>query len=229
MNPNLELLLHAATRLKPMLGELVFVGGCATGALITDEAAAPVRATTDVDAIIEVASLAQYYDFANRLRRQGFAEDTSDGAPACRWIAGDVTLDVMPTSEAILGFTNKWYPAAIATAVELTLSKAIKIKMVNAPLFVATKLEAFYGRGKGDYLGSSDLEDIVAVIDGRPELTGEIAVSAPDIREYLQKQLSRLMATPAFREALPGHLLPEQGSPSRLSTLQRRIDLITNL
>jgi hypothetical protein len=37
---NLELLTNAAKLPEPLLGELVFVGGCATELLITDKAAA---------------------------------------------------------------------------------------------------------------------------------------------------------------------------------------------
>jgi len=32
---------------------------------------------------------------------------------------------------------------------------------------LATKLEAFRGRGKGDHLLSRDLEDVVTLIDGK--------------------------------------------------------------
>jgi len=46
---NLELLAEAARLLKPLLGELVFVGGSTTAILITDKAAAEVRPTYDVD------------------------------------------------------------------------------------------------------------------------------------------------------------------------------------
>jgi hypothetical protein len=53
-NPNLELLTDAVKLLDPLLGELVFVGGCATALLITDSAAADVRPTFDVDAIAGV-------------------------------------------------------------------------------------------------------------------------------------------------------------------------------
>jgi len=55
-HPNLELLLTAANALRPLLPEIVFVGGCATGLLITDPAAAPVRRTYDVDVIAEITS-----------------------------------------------------------------------------------------------------------------------------------------------------------------------------
>jgi hypothetical protein len=49
-NPNLALLEAAVGRLKPLLNEIVFVGGCATGLLITDPGAAPVRKIYDVEA-----------------------------------------------------------------------------------------------------------------------------------------------------------------------------------
>ena len=62
-NPNLELLTNAAKLLEPLLGELVFVGGCATALLITDKAA-DVRPTFDVDAIAEITSYAEYDKFS---------------------------------------------------------------------------------------------------------------------------------------------------------------------
>ena len=66
------------------LGELVFVGGSTTAVLITDKAAAEVRPPYDVDAIAEINSYAAYADFSERLRRSGFSEDVSEGAPICR-------------------------------------------------------------------------------------------------------------------------------------------------
>src|SRR5215472_11665112 len=77
-NPNYLLLVEAARLLKPMLGELVFVGGCATGLLITDRAAADVRPTYDVDAIAEITSYMGYTEFSKRLKALGFREDTRE-------------------------------------------------------------------------------------------------------------------------------------------------------
>jgi hypothetical protein len=42
-HPNLDLLERAAAMLQPLLPEIVLVGGCATGLLITDPGAAAVR------------------------------------------------------------------------------------------------------------------------------------------------------------------------------------------
>jgi len=112
-NPNLQLLTNAAKLLEPILGELVFVGGCATALFIKDRAAADVRPTFDVDAIAEITSYAGYTEFSERLRKLGLQEDTSEGAPLCRWRQKTTTLDVMPLDAKILGFSNTWYGPAM--------------------------------------------------------------------------------------------------------------------
>jgi hypothetical protein len=82
---NLEQLITAAQLLRPLLSELVFVGGSVTGLLITDEAAGDPRPTVDVDAIAEITSYAEYAAFGDRLRVRGFAETR---ARARRSVAG---------------------------------------------------------------------------------------------------------------------------------------------
>ena len=148
-NPNLQLLTDAAKLLKPILGELVFVGGCATALLITDKAAADVRPTFDVDAIAEITSYAENTEFSDRLRNLGFQEDTSEGAPLCRWRQKTTTLDVMPLDAKILGFSNTWYRPAMDHAEEREVEKGLKIRLVTPVYFCASKLEAFAGRGTG--------------------------------------------------------------------------------
>ncbi len=95
-HPNLEMLRTAVKNLGDLAAEMVFVGGCTTGLLITDEGAAEVRATDDVDSIVEVTSYSQYNTFSEKLKKIGFREDTREGAPTCRWVKGETVLDVMP-------------------------------------------------------------------------------------------------------------------------------------
>lgn len=64
---SLELLKLATGRLKPLLPEVVFVGGCARGLLITDPGTAPIRTTNDVDVIAEIVSYADYAIFSERM------------------------------------------------------------------------------------------------------------------------------------------------------------------
>jgi hypothetical protein len=114
-NPNLQMLETAVHRLGALVDEFVFLGGCATGLLIMDPAAPPIRETIDVDVIVQVLSRAEYYALAERMRDLGFKEDTRDDAPICRWTDGQVILDVMPTDPAIFSFGNQWYAPAIST------------------------------------------------------------------------------------------------------------------
>jgi len=221
-NPNIELLKSVARRLGPLLHEVVFVGGCATGLLITDEAAAEVRPTFDVDVIAEITSYAGYEDFSVRLRSLDFREDISEGAPRCRWLIDGMKLDVMPLDEKILGFTNRWYRAALEEAIEIEVEPTLRIRVITAPYFVATKLDAFQGRGRGDYTSSHDLEDLLAVVDGREAIIEEIARSG-EVRFYIGDQFRSLLGTPAFVDALPGYLLPDASSQNRLPILLNRL------
>ena len=222
-NHNLDLLAEAARLLKPLLGELVFVGGCTTALLITDKAAADVRPTFDVDAIAEITSYAAYADFSERLRKIGFAEDTTEGAPICRWLQKKTILDVMPLDEKILGFSNRWYKPAMESAEERDLQQGLRIRVVTPVYFCATKLEAFNDRGKDDYLSSRDLEDLVAVIDGRAELVQEIRSAQEEVRAYIASEINKLLGTQAFVDALPGYLLPDAASQARIMLVMSRL------
>ena len=109
---------HVAERLGDTLKNVVFLGGAATGLLLTDAAAPEVRPTDDVDVIVAVSSHADYYRLEETLRGLGF---THVREVICRWNVAGVLVDVMPTDEAILGFSNRWYPGALETAVEHSL------------------------------------------------------------------------------------------------------------
>lgn len=222
---NIEMLRAAVINLGDLAQELVFVGGATTGLFITDEGAADIRTTKDVDAIVEAASYVQYSLFSERLRNDaGFREDTSDDAPLCRWVKEDIVLDVMPLDEETLGFTNRWYKAAMETAEEREISPGMIIKVVFPPYFCATKMEAFEGRGNGDYLASHDLEDIIAVVDGRSEIVAEIEQAPKEVRSFIAGKVSGWLKTDKFLDALPGHL----GGNDRLGILLKRLKQIAD-
>jgi hypothetical protein len=229
LDPNRSQLTAAAEALQPLLGELVFVGGCVIGLLITDQAAAGPRPTLDVDAIAEITSYAQYSRFADRLRALGFNEDTREGAPLCRWTREMVTLDVMPLDENILGFSNRWYREAMRTSATASLSTHLRIRTATAPCFLATKLEAFKGRGASDFLTSHDIEDVVAVIDGRESLLSEVTEQSAEILTYIATELGSLIANPRFLDALPAYLLPDPASQSRIEIVLRRMRKLADL
>jgi predicted nucleotidyltransferase len=221
-NPNLARLAAAATKLEPLLDQIAFVGGCVTGLLLTDPAAAFVRPTLDVDAIVAIGSYAEFTFLEDRLRELGFHQPHAEGAPVCRWMSGDLILDLMPTDSSILGFSNRWYIPALKNAQRIRID-AYEIRVITAPYFLATKLEAFHGRGKNDFRMSHDLEDIVTVLDGRPELVDEVRLAPADLQKYLSDQFGDLLSNRDSLEALPGHLLPDAASQQRLGLVLKRM------
>lgn len=223
---NRSLLERAVTLLRPLLDELVFVGGCATGLLITDSGSGGVRPTRDVDVIAEVASYPKYTQISDRLRTLGFNEDFAGGV-ICRWRHTDLILDVMPTDERVLGFTNRWFQPALASARRVRLESGT-IRAITPVYFLATKIEAFHGRGSNDISSSHDLEDAVAVVDGRPEILVEVLAADPDVRGYLSVEFRRLLADVNLADAVSGFLMPDAGSQARRSIVLHRLRMLAS-
>lgn len=223
---NYERLIAAAEALRPLSGELVYVGGAITELLVTDEGAADSRVTKDVDVIARITSYAAYSELGERLRELGFSEDTSEGAPICRWLKGEMKLDAMPTDQAILGFANHWHKKAVEEPDDYRIAADLVIRIATAPLFVAMKIEAFRDRGEGDFVMSHDLEDVVAVVDGRESLVSELQESGSEVRQYVGEQITALLETREFLDALPGHLPPDDASQDRIELVLQRLRAI---
>lgn len=218
---------ETARLLEELAEEVVFVGGAATGLLITDPAVAKLRPTLDVDVIVEIASRGGYYGFAERLREKGFREPL-DGQVICRWVHGDLTLDVMPTGEAVFGFTNPLYAAAIRHSQTHEMD-GVAVRAVSSPYFLGTKLEAYFGRGENDFVLSHDIEDMVALLDGRSEIVEDVTGADDLIRDYLGGHFRGLLANREFRDALPGHLDADAASQRRLPIILARMAAIAEV
>ena len=185
--------------------------------------------TDDVDVLAQVASVQQYHALEAAVQSRGFSHDLSDDAPICRWVCDGVKLDLMPSEPGILGFHNQWYPLAIETAQSVMLPNKQVIQLIAAPAFIATKLEAFGGRGGGDYLLSHDLEDFITIVDGRVELLDEVQQADPSLRRYLSGQLDMLLASNEFLHALPGHLPGDAASQARLPVLVQKFRALVDM
>lgn len=136
--------------------EVVFVGGCTIGLLVTDEVTKEgVRFTDDVDLIINVVGYTGWTVFQDQLKSKGFSVHSDDDV-ICRMRLGELIVDFMPDDKNILGFSNRWYEQALVQAQDYQLSDDLVIRFLTPPYFVATKLEAYKGRGNNDLLASHD-------------------------------------------------------------------------
>lgn len=194
-----------------LLARLVFVGGCTTALYITDPVTLEgVRATDDVDLIVDLAGFPEWAKLVEQLRKQGFSE-ASDESVICRMKLGELKVDFMPDDEEILGFSNRWYAKGIETAVETSLDDGITIRRLTPPLFIATKLEAYRGRGGGDLIGSRDAEDVLLLVDGRQELVDEVVAADAEIRSYIAAEFKSLLADRDFDHFLEGNIRGPEG------------------
>lgn len=219
---NLEMLATVARRLGPLNAQVAFVGGAVVALYLTEPGLPPVRTTRDVDVVVEVTSRRRYYAFSEKLRELGFYED-ADSNVICRWRVEDIIVDVMPTDTTILGFSNRWYQQTLVTAQAMEVEPGLTIRLATPPLFLGTKAEAFLGRGKGDFLMSPDIEDIVTVLNGRRELVDEVKDAPEDLRDYLAAQFGQWLSDRDFYDALSGHLLPDTASQARVPLLIERV------
>lgn len=223
---NLESLIIVADRLGELCNEVTFVGGCITGLLITDQAAPDVRFTIDVDCIINVITKPSYYILAEKLRQKGFKEMSLGDHPICRWDCDGILVDIMPADKSVLGFSNTWYKDSLENAIQIKLNNSANIKIISAPYFIATKLEAFKDRGKQDFLLSHDLEDIISILDGRPSILSDIVNTSNNLKQYIASEFLSLINNDQFLQALPGHLNYSQETESRKKIVLERMKLI---
>lgn len=205
----------------------VFVGGSVLELLITDPMVIDFRPTTDVDLVVEAATYGTYAAVEETLADRGFTHVVGPGVPICRWRIGEIIADVMPTEETILGFGNRWYTEVLRTAHRYTLPSGTTIRLTAPQYFVATKLEAFRTRGNGDARVSYDMEDIIAVLDGRSGIEQEIAAAAPAVRTFIAAEFRQLTQDPDFHDAIQGYLSPSPDPTTRRETVRARIATIT--
>jgi predicted nucleotidyltransferase len=215
-----------AKALADLRSEVMFVGGAVPAFLVTSPAAPPPRETDDIDVVVDIATYADYVQVHERLRDLGFAEDASD-ARTSRWLVQGIKVDVMAAGPQP-GPRNRWYAEAFAHAQSLAISSGINVRVISAPYFIATKLDAFRDRGKGDYVPSHDIEDIVAVVDGRASIESDVLSSPSSVRSYLSERFTALIADRDFVDAVAGHLPGDRASQARLPLVLARLRAIAS-
>ena len=226
-HPNAQQVRRTAIALGGLLHEVVFVGGQMVPFFITDRGLHRLRPTDDVDVIVECRTRHDYHEFAQRLHALGFRPDQSPGAPICRYRTADgLVLDAMPLDGDILGFSNRWYPLVMDTAVSVDLTAGVVIRTAHPAALFATKWEAFLDRGAKDPFGSHDLEDLLMLIAGRPEIADELMQLPSEVRVFIADSVRTLMASPWFDDVLEGTFPDAQRLPSMLVSIRQRVSTL---
>ena len=211
---------------EEFLAEVAFVGGSTTAMLVTDAVVLDdIRFTDDVDLVIELAGISAWQRLTERLAAKNF-KITGEDEVNCRFRFNDVVVDVMPSDPAVLGYANRWFVEGLAKADKFTLPSGIIIQIFKPAYFLATKLEAFSGRGNGDPY-HKDVEDIIIVIDGREELLDEVRQAEPELKEYIVAGIRELVALNGIDYVIESSG-SVQANPGRGRVIHRRMKDLAN-
>lgn len=211
---NIRMLQIVASGLGDLKDDMVFVGGAVAELYASNPAASDIRPTFDVDCVIELRSRIAHARLEERLRANKFANDTTPGAPICRWIYKNIKVDVMPTDPIVLGFTNKWYPEGIENKIVKILPDGTEIFVFSPEYYLATKFEAHKSRGGKDLRQSHDFEDIIYILDNCPDLLENINNSNATVKSYLKKVCRKLLKNKDITEGIESALPYGSGEES---------------
>jgi hypothetical protein len=199
----IKVLAEAFSKLK---NKVVFVGGAVVELYCDDPARGEVRPTDDVDVVVEIINLGSYATLEEDLRAIGFNHDMFSSV-MCRYKYYDIVIDIMPTDEHILGFTNIWYKDGLQNSISFDLENNLTIQIFTLSYFLGSKFEALKSERHGkDYRYNSDFEDIIYIFDNRINIERELIECKNEVKVYLQKGVSDLLKRPNIEEEISSNL-----------------------
>lgn len=204
---NLALVAQVAQGLKELNEKMVFIGGAVISLYTNDPAADEIRPTTDIDMTINLANYTEWTLMQERLAELNFYPDPH-GQSICSYKYKNIAIDIMPAEDSNIGVSNRWYKPGFNQLQEIKLPEGVSINILPSPYFLATKLEAFKDRGKNDFYGSHDYEDIIYLLDNRIGIIEEILEAEVEVKDYIKQELTTIINHPQAEEILAMHIHP---------------------
>ena len=200
---NNERLLQVASALEELNADVVYVGGAVIQLYSSDAAALNPMTTYDVDCVVDVASYRDYRNFEKKLFEKHFQNDTSEGAPICRYLFNGEKVDFMPKVDTGIGESNRWYLKGLEHRQPLQLEHGYTIFIMPVTYYLASKIEALHSRGGTDYRGEKDFEDIVFVLNSCGHVMENMnRTTDMDVSVFLKNTFEEMLARPNIECAL---------------------------
>ena len=222
-----EAIVKLDSRLSGVPFEFAFLGGSVLTLFVTDKSADAIRVTKDVDIVMSIRTRKEYHMADSELELRGFRHDTREGAPICRWILDDVTVDVLPIREDVLGWKSRWFEESLAAAETIQIGASL-VRIVTPPYFVALKLEAFEDRGNKDFLASTDFEDVICLANGRESLVNEIR-DCKNLRDWIARKFRDYLTYPELEDAVDGFVQTESDTEARKNRIMEAFKAFASL
>ncbi|MFI0427956.1 hypothetical protein [Mariniflexile sp. HMF6888] len=223
---NLALVAQVAKGLKELNEKMVFIGGAIISLYTDDPAAEEIRPTSDIDMTINLANYTEWSQMQERLAELRFYPDPQ-GQSICSYKFQDIAIDIMPAEDSSIGISNTWYKPGFKFIQQIELPEGITINILPSPYFLATKIEAFKDRGKNDFYGSHDFEDIIYLLDNRTTIVKDILTSQKNVKQYIKQELKAIKNHPQADEIIAMHIHPFIRE-ERFKMLVEKIEMIIN-
>lgn len=210
-------LTEVAHALRGLEDEYALVGACT--AATYPLGALDVRPTRDVDLLVRASSYLDWQQKGALLERRGFRPDPlGKHAAQYRLDSLPVPVDVLPTPWEGLGH-NRWYAGAFA---ERERDPGTGIPAITPLWFLATKLEAWRDRGRGDPTTSHDLEDVITVLRGLEGVWSALA-GPRDVQRFVRAELRSIAERPDALELVQGMIEGDEASQRGAAPLLARM------
>lgn len=210
-------------QLATVLGEdlrhsVVVIGGMAP-ALYAGPDRAGVRATKDVDVVVDAATYPAWRRALERFEERGFRYHAGD--PVCRFRRDGLTLDILPSEPTAIGLPeSQWFSHVHASRLH---SDAVDLHVVDPLVLLGLKIEAHDDRATGLIGGDKDLEDIVVVLANVDGLIEAIRAGRAPIHAFLRERLARLFDGDAGRERIETCLPGDDATQRFAAEMHRRL------
>lgn len=224
-----EMLIQAARALGDLSSRVVFTGGATIAEYLDLPPLEAPRPTIDVDVVVELATRREYNEFMGELDGFGWSHPQleEEAHPICRRrTPNGLLVDVMPSDPSVLGFANRWYAEGFARTFEIELDDACVIHLFPADVLLASKLQAFADRGRGDWYASHDLEDVITVLEGRAALLEEVQGASPELREFVRNWAETLRRHRDYEQIVEAHLHPSLVRAGRLEVVLEAVEAL---
>lgn len=219
---SVEMLAQVARLLEPLRLRVVFIGGATVGLHLGPLRAYSGRATLDVDCVVPAASRADYDAIQAQLDALGIWPSLDEDAPICRRKAGDLIIDVLPRDVTLIGMRGGFLATGYDRAMEVELPDGTRIHILRPADLMAAKVEAWHDRGRGDWMASADLEDLLSLVDGLPDFGVVATDTDPQLRTCLAAWAREMLAHPDLDTLLEGNVVGPQRA-GRIARMQARL------
>lgn len=182
--------------------KVFYLGGSTLSLYVSKYAAAQNRVVGEVDCILGSLALNDYFQWEEWLTERGFVKEEAINHFQHRWRYEGIPVNILARTRETLAYKYRWLDEGIFHAQSYPIAEGLSIRSFTPAYFIAAKIESFLNKAKGDFRTSEDFEDLMFVLDNRPQIVEELCQSFYEVRNYIQQYFMRFLKDPTLEEGL---------------------------